>query len=194
MKIYVAASSAELDRAAAVRDKILARGHTITEDWISKIFEHLKTGRAVNVLTPKERRAAADADYVGVASADRVVLLVPRRPLVTKGAWWEGGVADALNIPVIAAGDPQDRASMIFLSRVHEVDTDDEAVDLCQNDLLRRYVEQEQELERLRAHVARIEGCIAGISAQLRLNPPPLPTSESNALYERIMGKVRTGE
>lgn len=60
--------------------------------------------------------------------ADVVILLVPRWPTVTKGAWWEGGVADALGIPVVASGSPGDRATMIFLSRVREVDTDEEAI------------------------------------------------------------------
>lgn len=194
MRVYVAGSSVELERAASVRDAIVARGNTITEDWISKIFEHLLTGRAVNELSPEERREAADADYVGVASADCVVLLVPRSPVATRGAWWEGGVADALGIPVIASGLPADRAPMIFLSRVHEVDTDQEAIDLVgsgENDLLRRYIEQQGELERLRAHIARIEGSIADVAAQLRLNPPSLRPGDTNALYARIMAEVR---
>lgn len=190
MKIYVAGSSAELDRIVRVRDRLISNGHTITEDWPSKVLAHIATGRAVNDLTPEDRRAAADADYAGVASADRVVLLVPRRPIATAGAWWEGGVADALNVPVIASGLPQDRASMIFLSRVHEVDTDEEAIDLCQDDLLRRYVEQKQELERLRAHVGRIEGGIADLAHRLRLEPPPLRAQESSELYKSIMKEV----
>lgn len=106
----------------------------------------------------------------------------------------EGGVADALGIPVIASGLPADRAPMIFLSRVHEVDTDQEAIDLVgsgENDLLRRYIEQQGELERLRAHIARIEGSIADVAAQLRLNPPSLRPGDTNALYARIMAEVR---
>lgn len=192
MKIYVAASSSlvELQRAIEVRDKLIAKGHTITEDWPSIVSANVAKGRAPNQLSPEERRAVADADYAGVASADRVILLVPRPPALTKGAWWEGGVADALNIPVIAAGRPEDRAPMIFLSRVHEVDTDEEAIDLCNDDIMRRYCEQRSELERLRLHIARIEGCIAELAERLRATPPPLGPGESSELYARIMAEV----
>lgn len=186
MRIYVAAASAELLRAIAVRDALIAAGHEITEDWMSKVAEQIASGGGPNELTPERRRACADADYVGVASAHRVVLLVPRRPSLTQGAWWEGGLADALEIPIIASGAPADRAKNIFLSRAHEVDTDAEAIALCKEDLFARFRAQKVELERTQKRLAELETGIAEIATRLGVS-----ASESERLFAAIERRTK---
>lgn len=184
MRIYVAAASAELLRAIAVRDALIANGHEITEDWMSKVSAQIATGRGPNDLDPHARRACADADYVGVASAHRVVLLVPRRPSLTQGAWWEAGIADALDIPIIASGTAADRARNIFLSRATEVDTDAEAIALCTEDLFAKYEAQRGELERTARRLAELEKGIADIAARMS-------AAESNELFASIERRTR---
>jgi len=126
-KIYVAAASSEIYRAVAFIHKARELGYEITEDWPQTIFA---TGKANAGLTPAQRRAAADADALGVIEAHLVVLLVPAPPNATQGAWWEGGIAQAVGIPIIAAGAPEDRERNIFLANATEVDTDEDAIEL----------------------------------------------------------------
>lgn len=180
MRIYVAGASAEIERARRMRDALLAEGHEITFDWTVD-FESNEG------LSDVQRGAYADADFQGVAMANRVVLLVPRSPKLTQGAWWEGGVADALEIPIIASGRPEDRAKNIFLAHAIEVDTDEEAVDLCrEDDLLRRFKEQTTQLEHYQRRVRELEQGIERLAQTIGVTP-----QESEALFEKIAASRR---
>lgn len=129
-RIYVAGASAELYRAVAFIRAARNLGYEITEDWPQVILD---IGKANVGLTPEQRLAAADADLKGVLRAHLVVLLVPAHPSVTQGAWWEGGVAQAVGIPILAVGAAHDRERNIFLAKTCEIDTDDEALDLLKH-------------------------------------------------------------
>lgn len=173
MRIYVAAASAEIERAERMIARLRAAGHTITVDWPAAI--RAMAGVANEGLTQEQRREAARDDYEGVISAERVVILVPEKPIVTQGAWWEGGIADALRIQIIAAGRFEDRQKNIFLVRATEVDTDDEVLPLleqadCCRDLAVR-------VEGVQQNVAIIEQSLAEL----------YPTKEeSERVYQRI--------
>lgn len=173
MRIYVAAASKEIERAERMIERLRAAGHTITVDWPAAI--RAMAGVANEGLTHELRKEAADADYRGVATAERVVILVPENPVVTQGAWWEGGIADALRIPIIASGRFEDRQKNIFLVRATEVDTDDEVLPLleqadCCRDLAGR-------VEGVQQNVAIIEQSLAEL----------YPTKEeSEQVYKRI--------
>jgi hypothetical protein len=186
MRIYIAAASADLLRAIAVRDALIALGHTITEDWMSKVSAQIALVRMPNDITPEVRRECADADYAGVSSAHQVVILVPRRPVVTQGAWWEGGLADALEIPIIASGAPEDRARNIFLSRTVEVDTDAEAIALCKDDVHALYQQQKAEFERTKRKLAELEAAIGALASRLG-------GSASDALFAGIEARIAEG-
>lgn len=179
MRIYVAAASAEIARARKMRDAILSEGHEITFDWTVD-FESNEG------LADVQRSAYADADFQGVAMASRVVLLVPRAPNRTQGAWWEGGVADALEIPIIASGRPEDRVGNIFLSRALEVDTDEEAVALLrERDVLDQLKERTRELEFYRRRVNELELGIQGLAQRMGEVTP----AESEELYRTIAAR-----
>lgn len=187
MKIYVAASSAEIDRAERMISRLKAAGHEITEDWTVTIRT---VGLANQGLSPERRRECADADFKGVASADRVVILVPRAPVVTQGAWWEGGVADALEIPTLAVGRKEDRDRNIFLSRCREVDTDDEVlVWLAESPAHAEIRALRDELHMLKRKQARIEAHIASLLVEMQ---DGISAEESEELYMQIRG--RTGQ
>lgn len=185
MKIYVAASSIEIDRAERMISRLKAAGHEITEDWTVKIRQ---VGLANQGLTPELRREAADADFRGVAAADRVVILVPKTPVVTQGAWWEGGVADALDIETIAAGRKEDRDRNIFLSRCIEVDTDDEVfARLAESPSAAEVRALREELHLLKRKQARIEAHIASLLIEMQ---DGITTAETEELFAQIKGQI----
>jgi hypothetical protein len=180
MRIYVAGASSEIERARRVIAALRAEGHEITFDWTVD-FEANET------LLDVQRGAYADADFQGVSMANRVVLLIPAPPNLTQGAWWEGGVADALEIPIIASGRPEHRAKNIFLSHALEVDTDEEAIELCrEDDVLRRLQEQGRELAHYRRRVEELEQGIRSLSQRL---DGGISKDESEALYAQILAK-----
>jgi hypothetical protein len=180
MKVYVAGASAEIERARRVRDALLRDGHEITFDWTTD-FESNEG------LSNAQRAAYADADFQGVVLANCLVLLVPIAPMLTQGAWWEGGVADARCIPIIASGRPEDRVKNIFLSRAIEVDTDEEAVAFCrEDDVLRRFKEQTAELEHYRHRLGELEQLKRGLYSLIQRIDKISPT-ESEQLFARII-------
>jgi len=87
VKVYVAGSSKEMERAERVMNALRAAGHEITADWVAKI-------REVGVANPADftvRLAAAQADLDGVNNADAFVFLHPAPGVQTTGAWVELG-------------------------------------------------------------------------------------------------------
>lgn len=173
MRIYVAAASKEIERAERMIERLRAAGHTITVDWPAAI--RAMAGVANEGLTQEQRKEAADADYRGVATAERIVILVPVQPIVTQGAWWEGGIADALRIPIISSGRFEDRQRNIFLVRTTEVDTDDEVLPLL------------EQADCCRDLAARIEGVQQNATLIEQTLAELFPTQEeSERVYQRI--------
>ncbi len=75
MKIYVAASSKELERAKAAMAAVEALGHTISHDWVKCVEEE---GEANPVSATHTQRANwAEDDLAGVQEADVLWLLMP---------------------------------------------------------------------------------------------------------------------
>lgn len=95
LKVYVAASSRELervDRALAGLSKI--PNVEVTYRWIDDMREQMAKGRTDKDLTREEALEVGDACLQGVYDADLVWLLYPNEP--TRGAWVELGYARAL--------------------------------------------------------------------------------------------------
>lgn len=108
MKIYVAAASAETDRAVSAMAVLRGAGHTITSDWTKDV---VRLGANVG-LTQAQRMRAASECVSGILSADAIVLLWPKVP--SRGAWIEAGITLGLGRgfaepPVYTLGaDPED--------------------------------------------------------------------------------------
>jgi len=188
MKIYVAAASAEIERAERMIGILRELGHEITVDWPAAMRA---LGKANAGLTPEQRAFHAAEDYRGVATAQRVVILVPKAPAATQGAWWEGGIADALEIPIIAAGRFEDRQRNIFLARAIEVDTDDEVFALLrENDLLRILHERADELLSLRAKLARLESGVMNLMSRLYEPDAHLTDEERATMLAKIEARI----
>ncbi len=99
-RVYVAASSNQLERAGAVMDALEARGYEIAHDWVKIIIER----GAANPTDASEAQCAlwAAEDLIGVRSADVLFLLMPAEGGL--GAFWETGYAQALGKPLVISG------------------------------------------------------------------------------------------
>jgi hypothetical protein len=193
MKIYVAAASAEIERAERMIAILRELGHEITVDWPAamRALGMRALGKANAGLTPEQRTFHAAEDYRGVATAQRVVILVPKAPAATQGAWWEGGIADALEIPIIASGRFEDRQRNIFLARAIEVDTDDEVFALLrENDLLRILHERADELVALRAKLSRLESGVMNLMSRLYEPDAHLTDEERVTMLAKIEARI----
>lgn len=122
MKIYVAGSSRELDRARAAIAACRARGWQVTGDWPAEID---RAGRANRGLSLAERRGAAVSCLHGVRQADALWLLVPGEDVPSAGCWVELGVAleAGPRIAIVASGDTE---RSVFCAGTIET-TDDQA-------------------------------------------------------------------
>lgn len=104
-KLYVAASSSQLSRAAEFMRLARAAGWTITLDWVEVV-----RGNG-GVANPTDVEASvmagwAKADVDAVINADVVVLLAPSDTSPGRGAFVELGVALATYKAVLIVTDP----------------------------------------------------------------------------------------
>ena len=97
MKIYVAGSSRELDRAEKMIASAVARGHTITFDWTID----MRAGPSDADLDAHEARRYANMDLDAIEIADGLIFLSPTTQ--TKGAWVELGYAYGRGKPVVVS-------------------------------------------------------------------------------------------
>lgn len=122
MRVYVAASSKQLDRARAAMAQLRAAGHTVTHDWPT-IIEARGTANPLDA-TDDERWDWAIDDLEGVKAADVLWFLVPAEE--GAGAFVELGYALAIKKPVICSGA---YARSIFTAMTVCYDRDDLAFD-----------------------------------------------------------------
>jgi nucleoside 2-deoxyribosyltransferase len=92
IKVYVAGSSKEIERAEAAIAAVRGLGFSITFDWPAM----MRASAADHELTLEEQERAALISIGGVASADIVWLLIPHPSRPSAGAWFEAGYAKAL--------------------------------------------------------------------------------------------------
>lgn len=93
MRIYVAGSSREIERAVSVIAGLRAAGHEITHDWTVECTAARLAGYSDATYPPEMRRATAMADYCGVANAEVAVFLIPPADKPSRGMWVELGIA-----------------------------------------------------------------------------------------------------
>lgn len=96
MKLYIAAASAEIDRAERLMKIARAQGHEITHDWTHEVRAAIAQGLSEDLIPDEVALVGALMDIGGVVTADRFIYLVPPKPISTSGAWVELGVAHTL--------------------------------------------------------------------------------------------------
>jgi hypothetical protein len=92
MRIYIATKFEEAPRAIEVATQLKQAGHTITWPWWAN-----------DQFTAEQ----ASKDFVGVYSADALVLIV-EKDLAYKGAWVELGIAIGRDLPIYVMGTAMD--------------------------------------------------------------------------------------
>lgn len=123
MKVYIAAASAEIERAERVAGKLAAAGIQITSSWMRQV-------RRAGAANPREassgqRRTLAVGCLSEVGDSDVVLLLMPPVGTETIGAYWEAGYARSLSARIILSGDTK---RSVFSALGEEYETDDEAI------------------------------------------------------------------
>ena len=130
-KLYLAASSADIDRAKRWHQKLVAAGVEVVSTWISVVAQ-------VDDANPRDasRRQRLDwsaDDLAQVASASVLWFLVPPLDKPTRGAWIEFGYAVAathvepdprMRTRLVCSGDTK---QSIFCALGEEFEADDDA-------------------------------------------------------------------
>jgi hypothetical protein len=121
MKIYVAGSSRELQRAQHAMTLVRNFGHVLAHDWVAEIQEAGEPNPVAADL--EQRKAWARMDLERVAASDWLWFLVPQTP--STGAWVELGCA--LGWPatrIVSSGaNPEQSIFTALVDRHFETDT-----------------------------------------------------------------------
>lgn len=125
-RIYVAASSMEIERAKRCIAWAIEDGHVVTHDWPSVIEAHGEANPTGEGWDLSRRRDVARSNVDGVWSANVLWMLAPETPTV--GAWVELGVAIAVkksfDIDIIVSGPAYATASIFagYADAIFETD------------------------------------------------------------------------
>jgi len=123
LSVYVAGSSAEIDRARAATERLRAAGLVVVSTWPDVVA-------AVGDANPpdasrKDRAEWARTDLDEVTVADIVLLLCPHES-AGRGAYLEAGYALRQGKPVYAAGRTE---QSVFCALMSEHVLDEDAID-----------------------------------------------------------------
>lgn len=118
MKVYVAASSNETERAEQWIDALRRAGVEVTSTWVEEVKAH--GGGNPPGASTKERQQWARDDLYGVESADILWVLVPKDK--SHGAFTELGYALRANKDVITSGPASPPSIFLDLTEQHKTD------------------------------------------------------------------------
>ena len=123
LRVYVAASALEIERARAAMAALRAAGVRVTSTWIASI----EAAGASNPrdASPEQRRAWSMSDLAEIRAADVLWLLAPAATAPTRGAWTELGFMYALGRRIVCSGDTR---QSIFCALGEEYDSDEHAL------------------------------------------------------------------
>lgn len=131
--IYVAASSAEIERAERWSDRLRSEGIPVTSVWPETIRRVQRERQMASTHEASNPRAATVADkrewssenIRQILAAETFWLLVPTPPLLSEGAYYEFAVAGRERKLTIASGGG-DNQRMVFTAMAHILCEDDE--------------------------------------------------------------------
>lgn len=122
LKVYVAGSSDELDRAEQVIARLRAAGITVTSTWAENIR---KVGASNPRDASREQRGHWSHVCLSEVDAAQVVLFLAPGRGHGRGGYYEVGYANAKGKHLLASGDT---VQSIFLALGREFETDHEAI------------------------------------------------------------------
>lgn len=156
-RVYVAASSHELDRVEQVQSAIRAAGMIITHDWCAAIRYSGQCGANVHDDVAAQ---IARTDLDGVAAADVCIFLAPSD--TSKMAWLELGFAMANGTPCIVAHDDEAKRKQSIALRLCVPCADADIVATVE-----RLTTKRSSLVAAMAHVRFLAGQVASHAAKL---------------------------
>lgn len=109
MRIYVAGSSAELERAKRAMQLVTDAGHEVTSSWVQSIEQ---SGER-NPADMAAREAAARQCMRELLSSQLVWALLSHN---SKGLYWEMGAATIAHVRVVATGPSEIQVATVFTS------------------------------------------------------------------------------
>lgn len=124
IRVYIAASSEEVERAEYWTSQLAKRGIVTTSSWLEDAKSPLGCNRVSS--TQEERLAAADDCQAGVENADLVWILMPSSH--SMGAFWEFGFATACELATCVSGANQYK-SVFSAKAKYTFETDEAAFD-----------------------------------------------------------------
>lgn len=115
LSVYIAASSAEIDRAAKWGDFARTAGFEVTSNWVENIRKvtaeraggNLNEGANPRFVSVAERRGWANENLDNIERAAVFWLLVPSAATPSQGAYYEFGYATKAGKYTIASGGEQ---------------------------------------------------------------------------------------
>jgi hypothetical protein len=120
--VYIAASSADIDRAEHWRDRLIAAGVHVTSTWMANV-SRVGAGNPRDA-SDAQRAVWARQRLIEVVESDVLWLLVSPDGTETVGAWWEAGAASVSDVWIVASGDTK---RSIFTALGDEYADDDTA-------------------------------------------------------------------
>jgi hypothetical protein len=100
--VYVAAASAELERAERVMKALRAAGIAIANDWTPDVRRHREAGLTDGDLTDEQCGEISSLNLEGVRKAGVLLFLTPKAPSAM--AWVELGCASNVGHLIFASG------------------------------------------------------------------------------------------
>lgn len=123
-RVYVAASSREVERVRRCQALAAEWGWELTLDWLTPMLANIDRGVRDTDLPADEQHRHAEEDRMAIYAANLVWFLAPNAP--TKGAWYELGWAHGIGKPVVVSGCAADPAPMLFLAHEDIVERDED--------------------------------------------------------------------
>jgi hypothetical protein len=132
VRVYIAASSRELERVRWAQRALASVGAILTYDWVPYIDRAIASGIPETRMPTSARREQAIRDTEGVRSCDLLWWLAPTEP--TRGAWFELGIAcERASRPIIIVSGTEEQRLQSLFTHTPEVShhtTDNAAVAL----------------------------------------------------------------
>jgi hypothetical protein len=128
IRVYLAASSKEVDRAEYWTTRLSSKNILITSTWLDDAKSIIGCNSPEH--SHEDRLNAADECVAGVETADIIWVLMPI--VGSMGAFWEFGYAHACQLATCISGAAQYNSVFSALAK-YRFDTDQEAFDFITN-------------------------------------------------------------
>lgn len=125
MRVYLAGPSKELPRIVAIRNALVAAGHTITSRWIDIILAEGSEHDPASTITEERLIECAEINLHDVTQAEMLVYVPPLNRAKSEGAASEFGYQLRANRDRIVVFQEPGQFVQLFALLAHRVDSMD---------------------------------------------------------------------